>query len=70
MTKKDYVLIASALNDAHQQAKHPSAGRKCHMAIDCVTVELVHRLEADNPSFNRATFLRAAGYTQYFEDCL
>ena len=47
MSKKDYVLLAAALR-----------GSKCR----AVAEKLAVALQADNPQFDRARFLRAAGY--------
>lgn len=57
MTRKDYVLIASAFSEARDQAKSKDA----HQALSQVTHALAGDLKRDNPRFDVQHFLRAAG---------
>lgn len=54
MTKKDYVIIASALNTALWDYKADPA------AVAIVTGALSDALEDDNPRFDRKRFVSAA----------
>lgn len=56
MTRKDYVLIAAALKDA--RASTPEAN---HVGVDVAASNIAHALARDNPRFDRARFLKAAG---------
>ena len=61
MTRKDYTLIARALEVA--QDTHPDAGGE-HGAADqwwCVVVGISAALAYDNPQFDKAKFLTACG---------
>ena len=65
MTRKDYQLIADALNSAH------SAGTPAHFlndygkgrryAVENIAHSLADALASDNPRFQRAKFLAACG---------
>lgn len=57
MTRKDYVLLADALNAAFQ-ATWSLDQRDSHRII-CATVAVA--LAKDNPRFDRARFLTACG---------
>lgn len=60
MTRKDYQLIADILarhnREANERGRHFEAG-----AVAGVAYELATKLKADNPRFNRDTFLGACG---------
>ena len=54
MTRKDYVLIAEAIKEAHRlTSEKAGAGVVAYM--------LANTLQADNPRFDRARFLDACG---------
>jgi hypothetical protein len=57
MTRKDYILIAAALKAV---PTHPDTHARTH---ELAALELVWRLQQDNPRFDRERFLRAAGVT-------
>lgn len=67
MTKKDYELIASAIehelygNRAHSEPNH--AAECAITALICLANEIAERLEAQNPRFDRDRFLLACGVT-------
>lgn len=56
MTRKDYQLIAGALKDALGAVDHPE-----RTGAILAAQELAHRLEGENPRFNRKLFLDACG---------
>ncbi len=60
MTRKDYQLIADILaqhnREANERGRQFEAG-----AVAGVAYELATKLQADNPRFNRDTFLGACG---------
>lgn len=65
MTRKDYILIAAALRDA-RQANSTAAHE---IAISDAAFILARSLANDNPRFDRARFLAAAGVAgNYSED--
>jgi len=54
MTRKDYVLIAETIKEAHRlTSEKAGAGVVAYM--------LANTLQADNPRFDRARFLDACG---------
>ena len=54
MTRKDYVLIAETIKEAHRlTSEKAGAGVVAYM--------LANTLQADNPRFDRARFLSACG---------
>jgi hypothetical protein len=55
MTRKDYVLIAEALQAA-AYALNPPERAGALLAAN----EIAHRLKQDNPRFDRERFMRAA----------
>lgn len=58
MTRKDYVLIAAALNGACPDTRRlVREYNGWHVAV-CA---LANALAADNPAFDRARFLKACG---------
>jgi hypothetical protein len=64
MTRKDYILISDALRVARQ-----ANGAAAHgIAIDDVALHLATRLANDNPRFDRARFLAAAGVAGNFSE--
>ena len=56
MTRKDYILIAAALNDA---ARWPTSVER--RSLDMIADALADALARDNPRFDRERFLKAAG---------
>ena len=55
MTRKDYILLAQALNGAYPLAENntpATAWENCYLAIAAA-------LSQDNPSFNKARFIAA-----------
>lgn len=58
MTRKDYVLIAAALKQAHLNAIENGVNTQ---PLQDVAGLLCARLAQDNPRFDRARFLAAAG---------
>ncbi len=64
MTRKDYVLIAAALKDAlpsaYDSADINNRVGASDMHATCVAM-IANRLAQDNPRFDRARFLKAAG---------
>ncbi len=56
MTRKDYVLIAAALNTARVQVQDTPA----EMHGTCARF-IADELARDNPRFDRSRFLKAAG---------
>ncbi len=58
MTRKDYVLIAAAIKSA------PVVYAEGHMAAQTVAESIADALAAENPRFDRARFLKAAGVQQ------
>lgn len=55
MTRKDYVLIAEALQAAAYALNPPE-----RTGALLVAHEIAHRLKQDNPRFDRERFMRAA----------
>jgi hypothetical protein len=55
MTRKDYQLIANAVNLAHWL----SANDKYRLGVNQVALDLATVLERENPRFNRDLFLAA-----------
>jgi hypothetical protein len=58
MTRKDYVLIATALNRARDHGSFNYEEKSQH-EFDCHYV--ADALSQDNPRFDRARFLKACG---------
>ncbi len=56
MTRKDYVLLAEAIKAATSAIDHPE-----RLGAQLVANEIAHRLQQDNPRFDRERFLKAAG---------
>jgi hypothetical protein len=65
VTRKDYVLIASAVErvalDAREIMKGLPIGDVWDHAVIAVATELADALAADNPRFERERFLKACG---------
>jgi hypothetical protein len=61
MTRKDYVLLAEALNAAFSRSTADKADKADGIAR--AAIELADALAADNPRFDRERFLKAAGVT-------
>lgn len=64
MTRKDYVLIAAALNTAKNEealAHAPSYNNGWADGVDAAAGVLADALSKDNPRFDRARFLKACG---------
>jgi hypothetical protein len=57
MTKKDYVALAHALQDARGH----SSAREWNQGVDEAAQEIARVLAADNGRFDRDRFLSAAG---------
>lgn len=55
MTRKHYVMLAGALRRARERDDVAQG------TVDAVAVEIASTLGDDNPRFDRARFLRAAG---------
>lgn len=53
MTKKDYVIIATAIAQATRELKAQDSAKK---AVDSVIEHVSHALQIDNPNFNPSTF--------------
>lgn len=67
MTRKDYIIIAGALDrqrvaNAHHPALSGAQRAAAVAAIEATAETLASALLADNARFNRATFLRACGF--------
>lgn len=58
MTRKDYILIAAAIK---AEQRH---GREGDETINNVARSIADALQSDNPRFDRARFLKAAGVTE------
>lgn len=56
MTRKDYVLIAEAFKVAAEAVDYPE-----RLGALLAANEIAHRLERDNPRFDRARFMAACG---------
>ena len=59
MTRKDYVLVAEAINSVRCETRE--AGRD-DLPVFSVAHRLAHRLKLDNPAFERARFMAACGF--------
>jgi len=60
MTKKDYILIARALNDAKPFPDKGGAYSAWKMSVTCIR----EALESENSHFDRSKFLAACGVQQ------
>jgi len=60
MSRKDYELIARVLAKVRSSAARAQASDSAIYALNQVADELADALGADNPSFKRMTFLKAA----------
>lgn len=59
MTRKDYELIASAIN---QQVRNAAEIERSPIEnLQCLVEGLANRFAAENPNFNRDLFLSACG---------
>lgn len=62
MTRKDYVLIATALKSARNIIPGPALDIDSYNhAADSAAYALANALAADNAAFDRARFLKACG---------
>lgn len=64
MTRKDYELIAAAINEAAETVRRENNSGFIHTlgsAMDLTAVQIAKALAADNPRFDRAKFLQACG---------
>jgi hypothetical protein len=62
MTRQDYVLIASALAEVRDTyAGRSTFHEDVRLALDLAAETLADKLTEDNPRFDRARFLVAAG---------
>ncbi|MDE2098488.1 MAG: hypothetical protein KGL39_14640 [Patescibacteria group bacterium] len=62
MTRKDYILLAAALKP--RTAHNPTDPDTCagwHMGVSACIHAIADALASDNPLFDRARFLKAAG---------
>lgn len=60
ITRKDYVLLASAIERAHTE----SLGSDMKEGSSLTAERIADALQADNPRFDRARFLNACGVTR------
>ena len=60
MTRKDYIAIAAALSNV-RNSYAPNWDPNLFRACDDHAKQLAHVLAQDNPRFDRARFLKAAG---------
>lgn len=60
MTRKDYAAIAAALAEAREIAGQ-TQGSVGRIGVAIATQQVAEVLAADNPRFDRARFLAAAG---------
>lgn len=60
MSKKDYVLIARVLAGVRMSALRAKCSDSALYALNQVADELSDALQADNPSFKKMVFLKAA----------
>ena len=58
LTRKDYVLIARAVNDARNASERELAERD---GIDAAVEYIADALATDNPRFDRTMFMLACG---------
>ena len=56
MTRKDYILIAEAFKSAAEAVDYPE-----RLGALLAANEIAHRLERDNPRFDRPRFMAACG---------
>lgn len=56
MTRKDYKLIADAVNEARMLAEHPDS-------VQLAAQTLATALAKDNPRFDMERFIEACGFT-------
>lgn len=56
MTRKDYILLADALKAVADSIEYPE-----RLGTQLAANEIAHRLQGDNPRFDRSRFLKAAG---------
>lgn len=59
MTRKDYVLIAEAINSVRCETRE--AGRDPQQVYE-VAARLAHRMKLVNANFERARFMAACGF--------
>ena len=60
MTRKDYVLLASAIKPEIEFCKEHKYNDALHH-LEALVQKMVYKLELDNPRFDRAKFLTACG---------
>ena len=56
MTRKDYVLLAEAIKAAVEATDYPE-----RLGALLAANEISHRLQQDNPRFDRVRFIKACG---------
>lgn len=61
MTKKDYEVIAGAINFCNYELRQHNGNGEVVAGVTIVAEELASRLEKNNPRFNRERFLTACG---------
>lgn len=59
MTRKDYILLADALKAVADATEYPE-----RLGAQLAANEIAHRLQRDNPRFDRERFLKAAGFNR------
>lgn len=59
MTRKDYVLLADAIKAVADSIDYPE-----RLGAQLAANEIAHRLQRDNPRFDRERFLKAAGLSR------
>lgn len=58
MTRKDYNMIAAAMNEVYSRAAN-NPGRMAEVAASAMVHTVANRLDAENPNFQRQRFLDA-----------
>lgn len=61
MTRKDYILIAAALNEAREF----STIEERRYGVERAALRLADAIGQDNPRFDRGRFLAACGLTEF-----
>lgn len=62
MTRKDYELIATALNDARAEAMRADSFEDRCEALQMASHYIADGMAADNPRFDRKRFAAACGF--------
>lgn len=62
MSRKDYVIVASAIREELNQAlDQPAISNTLVSALDSLANTLAERMKHDNPAFDRNRFMAACG---------